>query len=76
MSGTIPPLPQYVLIAWCSVKVQGQLLKCVDRHVRQLMMMMMMTTTTTTTMMIVNMVFLVCSLLCQYFSARANEYSD
>jgi hypothetical protein len=25
MSGTIPPLPQYALMAWCSVKTQGQL---------------------------------------------------
>jgi len=25
MSGAIPPLPQYALIAWCSVKAQGQL---------------------------------------------------
>jgi hypothetical protein len=25
MSGDIPPLPQYTLMAWCSVKAQGQL---------------------------------------------------
>jgi hypothetical protein len=25
MSGAIPPLPQYALMAWCSVKAQGQL---------------------------------------------------
>jgi hypothetical protein len=25
MSGTIPPLPQYVFMAWCLVKAQGQL---------------------------------------------------
>jgi hypothetical protein len=25
MSGTIPPLPQYAFMAWCSVKAQGQL---------------------------------------------------
>jgi hypothetical protein len=25
MSGTIPPLPQYAFIAWCSVKAKGQL---------------------------------------------------
>jgi hypothetical protein len=25
MSGAIPPLPQYVFIAWCSVTEQGQL---------------------------------------------------
>jgi len=25
MSGAIPPLPQYVFMAWCSVKAQGQL---------------------------------------------------
>jgi hypothetical protein len=25
MGGAIPPLPQYALIAWCSVKAQGQL---------------------------------------------------
>jgi hypothetical protein len=25
MSETIPPLPQYALMAWCSVKAQGQL---------------------------------------------------
>jgi len=25
MSGAIPPLPQYAVLAWCSVKVQGQL---------------------------------------------------
>jgi len=25
MSGTIPPLPQYASMAWCSVKAQGQL---------------------------------------------------
>jgi hypothetical protein len=28
MSGTIPPLPQYALMAWCSVKAQGQLYLC------------------------------------------------
>jgi hypothetical protein len=26
MSGTIPPLPQYAFMAWCSVKAQGQFL--------------------------------------------------
>jgi hypothetical protein len=26
MSGAIPPFPQYALMAWCSVKTQGQLL--------------------------------------------------
>jgi len=25
MSGAIPPLPQYALMSWCSVKAQGQL---------------------------------------------------
>jgi hypothetical protein len=25
MSGTIPPLPQYAFMTWCSVKAQGQL---------------------------------------------------
>jgi hypothetical protein len=25
MSGAIPPLPQYAFMAWCSVKIQGQL---------------------------------------------------
>jgi hypothetical protein len=25
MSGAIPPLPQYALMVWCSVKSQGQL---------------------------------------------------
>jgi hypothetical protein len=25
MSGATPPLPQYALMAWCSVKAQGQL---------------------------------------------------
>jgi hypothetical protein len=25
MSGAISPLPQYALMAWCSVKAQGQL---------------------------------------------------
>jgi hypothetical protein len=25
MRGAIPPLPQYVFMAWCSVKAQGQL---------------------------------------------------
>jgi hypothetical protein len=25
MSEAIPPLPQYALMAWCSVKAQGQL---------------------------------------------------
>jgi len=25
MCGAIPPLPQYALMAWCSVKTQGQL---------------------------------------------------
>jgi hypothetical protein len=25
MSGALPPLPQYAFMAWCSVKVQGQL---------------------------------------------------
>jgi hypothetical protein len=25
MSGAIPPLPKYALMAWCSVKAQGQL---------------------------------------------------
>jgi hypothetical protein len=25
MRGDIPPLPQYVFMAWCSVKAQGQL---------------------------------------------------
>jgi len=25
MSGAIPSLPQYVFMAWCSVKAQGQL---------------------------------------------------
>jgi hypothetical protein len=25
MSGAIPPLPHYALMAWCSVKAQGQL---------------------------------------------------
>jgi hypothetical protein len=25
MCGAIPPLPQYAFMAWCSVKVQGQL---------------------------------------------------
>jgi hypothetical protein len=25
MSGAIPPFPQYVFMAWCSVKAQGQL---------------------------------------------------
>jgi len=25
MSGAIPPLPQYALMAWCSVEAQGQL---------------------------------------------------
>jgi len=25
MSGAIPPFPQYALVAWCSVKAQGQL---------------------------------------------------
>jgi hypothetical protein len=25
MCGAIPPLPQYALMAWCSVKAQGQL---------------------------------------------------
>jgi hypothetical protein len=25
MSGTIPPLPQYAFMAWCSVKAQGQI---------------------------------------------------
>jgi hypothetical protein len=25
MSETIPPLPQYAFMAWCSVKAQGQL---------------------------------------------------
>jgi hypothetical protein len=25
MSGAIPSLPQYALMAWCSVKAQGQL---------------------------------------------------
>jgi len=25
MSGAIPPLPQHVFMAWCSVKAQGQL---------------------------------------------------
>jgi hypothetical protein len=25
MSGAIPPFPQYALMAWCSVKAQGQL---------------------------------------------------
>jgi len=24
MSGAIPPLPQYALMAWCSFKAQGQ----------------------------------------------------
>jgi hypothetical protein len=28
MSGAIPPLPQYALRAWCSVKAQGQLDLC------------------------------------------------
>jgi hypothetical protein len=27
MSGAILPLPQHALMAWCSVKAQGQLLK-------------------------------------------------
>jgi hypothetical protein len=26
MRGAIPPLPQYVFMAWCSVEAQGQLL--------------------------------------------------
>jgi hypothetical protein len=25
MNGAIPPLPQYVFMAWCSVEAQGQL---------------------------------------------------
>jgi hypothetical protein len=25
MRGALPPLPQYALMAWCSVKAQGQL---------------------------------------------------
>jgi hypothetical protein len=25
MSGSMPPLPQYALMSWCSVKAQGQL---------------------------------------------------
>jgi hypothetical protein len=25
MSGAIPPLPQYALMAWCSVTARGQL---------------------------------------------------
>jgi hypothetical protein len=25
MRGAIPPLPQYVFMAWCSVKTQGQI---------------------------------------------------
>jgi len=25
MSGAIPPIPQYVFMAWCLVKAQGQL---------------------------------------------------
>jgi hypothetical protein len=25
MSGAVPPLPQYSVMAWCSVKAQGQL---------------------------------------------------
>jgi hypothetical protein len=30
MSGAIPPFPQYAFMAWCSVKVQGQLYILLD----------------------------------------------
>jgi hypothetical protein len=30
MSGAIPLLPQYVFMAWCLVKVQGQLVRVIE----------------------------------------------
>jgi hypothetical protein len=31
MNGAIPPLPQYISMAWCSVKAQGQIyLLCIN----------------------------------------------
>jgi hypothetical protein len=36
MSGAIPPLPQYALMAWCSVKEQGQLYLSLPLPVREI----------------------------------------
>jgi hypothetical protein len=33
MSGAIRPLPQYALMAWCSVKAQGQLYLLVIKNI-------------------------------------------
>jgi hypothetical protein len=32
MCGTIPPLPQYAFMAWCSVKAQRQLYNLKGRY--------------------------------------------